>query len=579
MYRTVYKFLLQSYGKAPGYWVCLVSSLLQTLLLRVFAIVVIAQMAGHISSGDTKLAKSDAFHYLAIAVAGLALRVIKEVVGVHSENITYAKLMTRYYKRLVGKDMAFFRDNQTGYLATSFRQHVDSAIDLARLLRGDLMQLPIILIVPTIILFNASKLVGITTASVVLVQIIYISWASKVINTYRAAAHEIYRKISGQVSDDITNIIAFKTSGLVESQIRYLSRLISEETRIFWKRRSVGAYLDAPRELITVTGTALAFIVIASHIGSTTVSVSVVVITVTYMFQLFSVVSTIPELMIRHDELVTKLYSTLEYMGDSYQSIQDPRHPKQLKKPVGTLDITDMTFAYTAIGHPKNVFSSFELHVRAGEQVGIVGLSGAGKSTLASLIMRFDEVCEGSIAIDGVDIRDLRQDDLHQLIAYVPQEPLLFHRSIRENIAYFRPDASQADIVRAAKAAHAHDFIQDLSSGYDTLVGERGIKLSGGQKQRIAIARAVLKNAPIMLFDEATSALDSESERIIQAALPTIIGKKTALVIAHRLSTIAGLDRIIVMHDGTIEEQGTHAELLALKGRYHSLWQKQTTHS
>jgi ATP-binding cassette subfamily B protein len=205
-----------------------------------------------------------------------------------------------------------------------------------------------------------------------------------------------------------------------------------------------------------------------------------------------------------------------------------------------------------------------------------VGLSGAGKSTLASLLMRFDDVDSGSIKIDGVDIRDVAQDDLRRNIAFVPQEPLLFHRTIRENIMYFNPSASEEKMIEAAKAAHAYEFISELPKGYDTLVGERGIKLSGGQKQRVVIARSILKNAPIMIFDEATSALDSESEKIIQAALPKIIGKHTAIVIAHRLSTVASLDRIIVMERGKIIEEGTHQQLLAQKGRYYSLWQKQT---
>jgi ABC-type bacteriocin/lantibiotic exporters, contain an N-terminal double-glycine peptidase domain len=224
------------------------------------------------------------------------------------------------------------------------------------------------------------------------------------------------------------------------------------------------------------------------------------------------------------------------------------------------------------------VFSGLNLRIPGGQQVGVVGLSGAGKSTLASLLMRFDDVDSGSIKIDGIDIRDVRQEELRAQIAYVPQEPLLFHRTIRENLQYFGKDLSEAHMIRAAKAAHAHEFIQRLPEGYDSMVGERGIKLSGGQKQRIVIARAILKNAPIMIFDEATSALDSESEKIIQEALPEILGKRTAIVIAHRLSTVAGLDRIIVMHGGRIVEDGTHEELLKLKGRYYSLWQKQTDH-
>jgi ATP-binding cassette subfamily B protein len=221
------------------------------------------------------------------------------------------------------------------------------------------------------------------------------------------------------------------------------------------------------------------------------------------------------------------------------------------------------------------VFEDLTVTIAGGEQVGIVGLSGAGKSTLAGLLMRFDDVTQGAIRIDGVDLRDVRQSELRRQIAYVPQEPLLFHRSIRDNIAYFDEEATQAQIERAAQAAHAHHFIQRLPLGYDSMVGERGVKLSGGQKQRIVIARSILKNAPIMLFDEATGALDTESEQIIQRALPEIMGRHTAIVIAHRLSTIAGLDRILVMHEGRIAEQGSHAELLRLGGRYARLWYRQ----
>jgi ATP-binding cassette subfamily B protein len=298
------------------------------------------------------------------------------------------------------------------------------------------------------------------------------------------------------------------------------------------------------------------------------------------MFQIVRNVGSLPELITRHDDLVTKLYPTLKYLGHEYAQVQDPSKPKTLRVEHGAIDIERIRFGYV-LAHQQRahvpIFRDFSLHIRGGEHVGIVGLSGVGKSTLANLLLRFDDVDGGSIKIDGMDIRDVRQSELRRHIAYVPQEPLLFHRTIRENITYCCDHADDAEVIHAAKVAHAHEFIDKLPDGYDTVVGERGMKLSGGQKQRIVIARAILKKAPIMLFDEATSALDSESEQIIQRALPRIIEKQTAIVIAHRLSTVAGLDRILVMHEGKIVESGTHTELLVQNGRYASLWEKQTS--
>ncbi len=206
----------------------------------------------------------------------------------------------------------------------------------------------------------------------------------------------------------------------------------------------------------------------------------------------------------------------------------------------------------------------------------MVGPSGGGKSTLSRLLLRFEDIQSGQITIDGQNISAVTQISLRQAVAYVPQEPLLFHRSILENIAYGKPEATLAAVHTAAQKAYARDFIETLPAGFETVVGERGVKLSGGQRQRVAIARAILKDAPLLVLDEATSALDSESEKVIQQALWELMEGKTAIVIAHRLSTIQRLDRIIVLDGGKIVEDGTHAELLKHKGLYARLWAHQS---
>jgi ATP-binding cassette subfamily B multidrug efflux pump len=239
------------------------------------------------------------------------------------------------------------------------------------------------------------------------------------------------------------------------------------------------------------------------------------------------------------------------------------------------------TSAHDGILRPAAVIDALTLTVKPGEKIGLIGRSGAGKSTLVNLLLRFFDVAEGSILIDGQDIAHVAQESLRAQISVVTQDTSLLHRSIGDNIRYGRPAASDAEIIEAAKLAHAHEFILDLEDykgrrGYDAQVGERGVKLSGGQRQRVAIARVILKNAPILVLDEATSALDSEVEAAIQQSLGTLIAGKTVIAIAHRLSTIARMDRLIVLDHGRIVEQGSHAELLRQNGHYAALWQRQS---
>ena len=258
--------------------------------------------------------------------------------------------------------------------------------------------------------------------------------------------------------------------------------------------------------------------------------------------------------------------------------INDSRQAKPLViKNNATITFDNVSFAYSA----EPVFSAFSLKIKAHERIGIVGRSGAGKSTLINLLLRFYDVSNGSIQINQQDIKSVSQTSLRSSISVVSQDNSLLHRSIKENIAYGRPESTMTEIIKAAKIAECHDFIMQLKdqhgrTGYDSHVGERGVKLSGGQKQRIAIARLALKNAPILILDEATSALDSEVETIIQQSLQTLMAKKTVIAIAHRLSTISMMDRLIVMDKGQIIEEGTHEELIRKKGLYSKLWRKQS---
>ncbi len=239
----------------------------------------------------------------------------------------------------------------------------------------------------------------------------------------------------------------------------------------------------------------------------------------------------------------------------------------------GAIQFKDVVFGY----QPNvPVFDRLNVTIRAGEKVGLVGFSGSGKSTFVNLILRFYDIQQGAILIDGTPIAKVQQESLRAQIAMIPQEPALFHRALMENIRYGRIDATDAEVIAASKLAHCHEFIEKLPLKYDGLVGERGVKLSGGQRQRIAIARAILKDAPILILDEATSALDSVTERLIQESLHQLMENRTAIVIAHRLSTLSDMDRILVFHHGEIIEEGTKESLLALNGHFAKLWNMQT---
>lgn len=264
------------------------------------------------------------------------------------------------------------------------------------------------------------------------------------------------------------------------------------------------------------------------------------------------------------------------------QTVTDKANVPALKTTEGRIQLNDVCFSYQGKNNEQvSIFNKLNIDIKPGEKIGLVGRSGAGKSTLINLLLRFYDIDSGKILIDGQSIRDVNQESLRASIGMVTQDTSLLHRSIRDNILYGRPDASEEDLISACKKAEAHDFILDLfdpngRSGYDAQVGERGVKLSGGQRQRIAIARVLLKDAPILILDEATSALDSEVEAAIQASLNDLMESKTVIAIAHRLSTIAQMDRLIVMDKGRIIEQGSHQELLEQKGVYAQLWAHQT---
>lgn len=381
-------------------------------------------------------------------------------------------------------------------------------------------------------------------------------------------------KLNGQLADVISNVLAVKSSGAEATEQKFFTKTVNS-----WRDSS----LDVMRGFLKVSTIyssinmvikigAIAFAVYAAQ--NDLVSVASVYLIITYTGSVAHELWNMNGIMRNYNRIIGNANDMVEILQTPTTLID--KSSSKLEVTSGEISMDKITFTHDE-GQGDTLFHDFSLDIKPGEKIGLVGASGSGKTTLTKLLLRFADIDSGKITIDGQDISEVTQASLRAKIAYVPQEPLLFHRSVRENIAYGRPDATDAEIEEAAKKAGAYDFIIGLKDGFDTMVGERGIKLSGGQRQRVAIARAILKDAPILVLDEATSALDSESEALIQKSLETLMENRTSIVIAHRLSTIAKLDRIIVLKDGKIVEDGSHDELINKeRGVYAKLWARQS---
>ena len=408
-------------------------------------------------------------------------------------------------------------------------------------------------------------------AALAVMLVIYVVVATRMyhrILPLSAATAKAQNRLSGVLSDAVTNILAVKTCGRED----YEKDLFDEADLAAMRATMQRGFTTSG--IITVIMLVVSVFVAGGNAWFG-ISSGMLVMMFSYTYQLSMRFNYINSMMQRMNRAIGDA-SEMARILDEPRLVEDAPGAPDLAVREGAIDFEHLGFSYADAAEGDRVFTDLNLHIPAGQRVGLVGRSGSGKTTLTKLLLRLSDVQDGHVYVDGQDISTCTQQSLRRQIAYVPQEALLFHRSIRENIAYGRPDASEDEIRRAAELANALEFIDRLPNGLDTLVGERGVKLSGGQRQRVAIARAILTDAPILVLDEATSALDSESEALVQDALENLMRGRTSIVVAHRLSTVAALDRIVVLADGEIVEDGTHAELAAADGEYAALWNRQT---
>jgi ATP-binding cassette subfamily B protein len=508
-----------------------------------------------------------------IGLVGAVLNFIGFRSMAHHEAHVLANLRETTFVSLMRKDHQFFTNQKIGAMTSRYIDFVRNHITIQDLFI--IRTLGFIFTVGTglVILFINAWVVAVIVLAMIALLIIEIRWGTKKRTPWRHERKTLVADIHGVVADTLTNNLIVRTFAGEKREIKHLQTMTKRFTEIYKKDIGFIVAEGSSRVAIMVI-VQIATIVISTFMvinGSITLAIAIFMLA--YMQRIGSQLFVLGDIINGYDQAFLDAQPMTEMLL-AENIVTDNNNASRLHVASPTIDFQNISYHYP--DGNIDVLDKINLKIPAGQKVGMVGHSGAGKSTIVQLLLRFSDVTGGAIVIDGQDIRKVTQESLRENISYVPQEPLMFHRSLRENISYGKPNATDEEIVAAASKAHAMEFIKKMPHGLDTTVGERGIKLSGGQRQRIAIARAILKDAPILVLDEATSALDSESEKLIQASLDTLMKGRTSIVIAHRLSTIAKLDRIIVLDNGKIVEDGTHGQLLKNSGIYATLWNHQS---
>ncbi len=490
----------------------------------------------------------------------------------YSQMRTIAKLKQNAFDYMIGHSYTFFANNFTGSLTQRVNRLARAFDRLMDRLVWSIIPIIVMVVGVIIVLWNVSILIAFIIVGVAAFFLIFNYFFSQWKLKYDLKSASADSETTGLLSDDITNHSAIQLFTARNKESKNFRETTDEQARLSILTWNLAGIVDMTRGVVLIIAEFFLFYFAIQMWQRGEITIGTFVLIQAYFIGLGSRLWDLSRIIRDIYEGFADAKEMVDILLEPHE-IKDVPTATELKVTEGKIEYKDLVFSYN---ETRTVLNKINVSIKPGEKVALIGPSGAGKSTFVRLLLRFYDPTSGGIYIDGQNILHATQDSLRENVSLVPQDPILFHRTLKENIGYGKKDATDGEIVQAAKLAHADDFIKSLPLGYETYVGERGIKLSGGERQRVAIARAILKNAPILILDEATSSLDSESEHLIQDALDTLMKNKTVIVIAHRLSTIRKMDRIIVVDNGQILEEGTHTELLEKDGSlYKKLWNLQ----
>ncbi|HEY6094698.1 MAG TPA: ABC transporter ATP-binding protein/permease [Gallionellaceae bacterium] len=513
---------------------------------------------------------------VALVIAYGLLRLFSTLFG-EMRDAVFAKVTQRAIRRVAlqvfthlhSLSLRFHLQRQTGGMSRDIERGTKGISFLLTFLLFNILPTLLEIVMVAIILFvKYNAWYAVITFVTLLAYIVFTLWITEWRMVFRRTMNDLDSKANTRAIDSLINYETVKYFGNEQYEVRrYDEHMEKWETSAVQNQTSLAA-LNAGQSAIIALGVTILMLLAAREVVAGTMTVGDLVLVNVFLIQLYMPMNFLGFVYreIKHSIIdMERMFKLL----DEHREVQDAPGAQPLKVTAGAVRFEQVAFSYES---ERTILHDVSFDIPPGHVVAVVGSSGAGKSTLSRLLFRFYDVNGGCIRIDGQDIREVTQASLRSAIGIVPQDTVLFNDTIYYNIAYGRPDATREEILQAAQAAHIHDFIVSLPRGYDSMVGERGLKLSGGEKQRVAIARAILKQPAILIFDEATSALDSKSEKAIQAELRLVSRNRTTLVIAHRLSTIVDAQQILVMERGSIVERGTHRQLLAQHGLYAQMW-------